>query len=200
MSFKKHFDEKIIKAKKSIGIIKHLSRYLPHKALDQMYKALVRSHLDYCDIIFHIPPTINQPPQMPTFDSLMEKLERIQYQAALAVTGAWQGSNCSKLYEELGWETLSDRRMVRRILNIHKIINNKTPSYLKHKLPPNHRPFLSNIFRAVKCRTDRYMNSFFPHAIDSWNIVITDFEDLPLFDSLKKHLLSFFRSKKVVFL
>ena len=102
MSFKKHFDEKIIKAKKSIGIIKHLSKYLPLKALDQMYKAIVRSHLDYCDIIFHIPPIINQPPQLPTFDSLMEKLERVQYQAALAVTGAWQGSNCSKLYEELG--------------------------------------------------------------------------------------------------
>ena len=27
----------------------------------------------------------------------MEKLERVQYQAALALTGAWQGSNCSKL-------------------------------------------------------------------------------------------------------
>ena len=39
----------------------------------------------------------------------MEKIERVQYQAALAVTGTWQGSNCSKLNEELGWETLSDR-------------------------------------------------------------------------------------------
>ena len=60
-----------------------------------MYKALVRSHLDYCDIIYHIPPKINPPPQLATFDSLMEKLERVQYQAALAVTGAWHGSNCA---------------------------------------------------------------------------------------------------------
>ena len=49
--------------------------------------ALVRPHLDYCDIIYHIPLKIN-PPQLSTFDSLMEKLERVQYQAALAVTGA----------------------------------------------------------------------------------------------------------------
>ena len=42
----------------------------------------------------------------------METLERVQYQAALAVTGAWQGSSCSKLNEELGWETLSDRRIL----------------------------------------------------------------------------------------
>ena len=51
VSFKKHINEKIIKAKKNLGIIKHLSMFLPRKTLDQMYKALVRSHLDYCDII-----------------------------------------------------------------------------------------------------------------------------------------------------
>ena len=43
---KKHINEKIIKAKKNLGIIKHLSMFLPRKKLDQMYKALVRSHLD----------------------------------------------------------------------------------------------------------------------------------------------------------
>jgi len=32
-------------------VIKHLSKYLRLKTLDQIYKALVRSHLDYCDII-----------------------------------------------------------------------------------------------------------------------------------------------------
>ena len=53
-----------------------------------MYKTLVHPHLDYCDIIYHIPPKNNQPPQFSTFNSLMEKLERVQYQAALAVTGA----------------------------------------------------------------------------------------------------------------
>ena len=65
-----------------------------------MYKALVRSHLDYCVIIYHIPPKVNPPPQLSTFDPQMEKLERVQYQAALA--GAWHGSNCAKLNEELG--------------------------------------------------------------------------------------------------
>ena len=67
-----------------------------------MYKALVRSHLDYCDIIYHIPSKILQAPLGMSLCSLMERVERIQYQAALAITGAWQGSSRSTIYEELG--------------------------------------------------------------------------------------------------
>ena len=70
-----------------------------------------------------------------TLTDLMEKAERIRYQAALAITGAWQGSSRLKLYEELGWESLSERRWCRRILQIHRMIaSKKMPSYLKDKL------------------------------------------------------------------
>ena len=127
LSFEKHLNEKIIKAKKNIGLLKHLSKFLPLKTLDQMYKTLVRSHLDYCDVIYHIPSIIHQPPLGMTLNSQMEKVEKIQYQAALA--------NRSKIYDELGWETLSDRRNCRRVLQIHKIINNNTISYLKGAQP-----------------------------------------------------------------
>ena len=188
LSFEKHLNEKIIKAKKHIGIIKHLSNFLPLKTLDQMYKALVRSHLD-CDIIYHMPSHQNQAPLGVTLSSLMEKVEKIQYQAALAISGAWRGLSRSKLYEELEWETLSDRRMSRRILQIHKIYNNKTPLYLNDKLPPNCRALFSgnarNTFREIICKTNRYKNSFFPNAIASWNIFIKHFEDAPSFDILR---------------
>ena len=52
LSFKNISMRKLSKPKNNIGIIKHLSKFLPLKTLDQMYKALVRSHLDYCDIIY----------------------------------------------------------------------------------------------------------------------------------------------------
>ena len=50
-----------------------------------MYKALVRSHLDYCDIIYHIPSKQDQ--FGGHLNSLMEKAERIQHQVALPITG-----------------------------------------------------------------------------------------------------------------
>ena len=199
LSFERHLNEKIMKAKRIVGIIKYLSSFLPLKTLDQMYKALVRSHLDYCDTIYHMPALNNQINLGVPLTSLMETVERTQYQAALAITGAWQGSNQSKLYEELGWESLSDRRWCRRILQIHKIKNNMTPSYLRDKLPPNRRLLYrcknSNTFHEIRCNTSRYKNSFFPDAIISWNNIITNFQNVPSFTSLKAHILSLIRPK-----
>ena len=91
-----------------------------------MYNALVRSHFDYCDVIYHIPPKVHPPPLGVSLHDHMEILEKKkQYQAALAVTGTWQGTSRVKLYEELGWESLSDRRISRRVLLMHKIIDEK---------------------------------------------------------------------------
>ena len=32
----------------------------------------------------------------------MERVEKIQYEATLAITGTWQGTSRNKLYDELG--------------------------------------------------------------------------------------------------
>ena len=183
------------KQKKNIGIIKHLNNFLPLKTLVHMYKALVRSHLDYCDIIYHIPPTQHTPPLGSTLHDHMEMVEKTQYQAALAVTGSWQGTSRNKLYEELGWESLSDRRTCKRVLQIHKIFNGKTPDYLHRLLPPSRNVLidLPNIFQEIRCRTDRYKNSFFPNAVTHWNNIITSFQNLPSLEILKKHIISLIR-------
>ena len=164
-----------------------------------MYKALVRSHLDYCDIIYHQPEKVNQPPLGVTLTAPMEEIERIQYQAALAITGAWKSSSRVKLYEELGWESLSDRRRSRRILQLHKIELNITPFYLKDKLPPHRRTQegnLQNSFYGYQNRTGRFIMSFFPDAVASWNIFINHFTNVPSYNVLKNHLLAFFRPPK----
>ena len=83
----------------------------------------------------------------------MEKVERTQYQAALAIIGTWQGSSRTKLYEELCWESLSNRHWSRRILQINKIRNNITPVYLNEKLPPLRRIAKLRDTRTIVFRT-----------------------------------------------
>ena len=173
LNFKSHVNEKITKAKKIIGMIKHLSQYLPIKTLNVMYKSLVRPHLDYCDIILHIPTAedVDNPP--PPFEdgllnALMKKIESVQYQAALAITGTWKGTSRVKIYKELGFESLSKRRALHRVIQIFKILNNLTPSYLRDKMPPPRLRALRNdnpnVLRERITRTERHEYSFFPQC------------------------------------
>ena len=185
-------------------MIKYLSKYLPLKTLILMYKSLIRPHFDYCDVIFHAPPNING-----IFDSfanlhlhgplnvLMAKIESVQYQSALAITGTWQGTSRVKLYNELGLESLSDRRSLNRVVQIFKIKNNLSPAYLRDKLPPlsqqNNPNANPNIFDEIGSRTIRCNKSFFPNAISSWNYIITNFQGIITKISIKSRILKTIR-------
>ena len=50
--------------------------------------------------------------------------------AALVITGAIKGISRDRLYQELGLESLADRRWSRRLFFFHKIIQELIPSYL----------------------------------------------------------------------
>ena len=139
LSFAKHLSEKISTTRKGIGIIKHLAPYLPLKSRDQFFKMHIRPHLDYCDAIYHIPANtteISGSDSSRTLTSQMSVLESTQYQAALAVSGAWKGTSRIKIYNELGWESLDHRRMFRRLTQFYKIMTSLTPEYLRIPVPP----------------------------------------------------------------
>ena len=53
LNFNAHLKEVIGKAKRGIGVIKFMSRYVTRDVLDQMYKLYVRPHLDYGDVLYH---------------------------------------------------------------------------------------------------------------------------------------------------
>ena len=60
-------------------------------------------------MIYHIPIKTRENDDFGTSRTLnyqMQLLESTQYQAALAVSGAWKGSSRVKLYDELGYESL----------------------------------------------------------------------------------------------
>ena len=84
----KHISEKVAKARKGIGIIRHLSFHVPLDVLDQLYKLFVRPLLDYCDIIYHVPANTNPFHSSISLKYSMQSIESTQYQAALSVSGA----------------------------------------------------------------------------------------------------------------
>ena len=84
----------------SIGLLRKIQNLLPRRSLVTIYKSFIRPHIDYGGVIFD--QTYNK-----TFH---QKLENIQYNASLAITGATRGNSKEKLYQELSFESLQDRR------------------------------------------------------------------------------------------
>ena len=207
LSFLKHITEKVGIAQKGIGLIKHLALYLPVKSRDQIFKMHVRPHLDYCDLIYHIPIKTNE---MSDGDSqrnlnyLMETLESTQYQAALAVSGAWKGTSQDKIYNELGWETLDERRMFRRLVQFYKIMTNQTPDYLRLPIQSQHCHLFGvrfgNVLKDIKCESYRYRNSFFPDSVSMWNDLGPKLRESKSISKFKDTLIKLYRPvKKSIF-
>ena len=164
LNFSKHIREAVKNASKGLSLLKYLSKYVSRKVLDMSYKLYVRPYLDYGDVIYH-----NQR------QDLMNLIEQVQYKAALLVSGCWQGTSREKLYQELGWESLSDRRWCRRMTMFYKISNGMTPSYLLNHIPEQTTPNVclrNNIRRPPFSRTERYDNTFFPF-VSTAEIILT---------------------------
>ena len=71
----------------------------------------------------------------PHNESFTNKIESVQYNAALAITGPIKSTSRERLYQELGLESLCDRQWYRRLTMFFNIIKDKSPSYLTNYLP-----------------------------------------------------------------
>ena len=186
LNFSKHITEAIRKATKGLSLMKYLSKYVSRKVLALCYKLYVRPHLDYGDVIYH-----NQR------DDLMTLIEQVQYKAALIVTGCWQGTSRVKLYDELGWEPLDQRRWGHRMTTWYKIVNGLTPAYLFEHVPKEApRPLRSFIPKAPIAKTERYQNSFFPYCINEWNSLEKDIKYSPSLENFKRSINSLIRPEE----
>jgi len=197
LTFASHINDQLSKARKGLGILKSLNRYLSVKILDQIYKMYIRPHLDFCDIIYHEPSIVNPFDSSINLRYLMNTVERIQYHAALSITGAWQGTNLDKIYEELGWESLTNRRHYRRLIQFYKIQNDLVPSYLKEPISvvrPSQRTLRNQfVLSEIKFNTDSYRDSFYPDCIRSWNRLGDEFRNSPTLKCFKSKMIALYR-------
>ena len=78
LSFASHIKAVISKSRQGIGMLRFLSKYLPRHTLNEMYKLYVRPHLDYGDVIYHIPHNICEFSHSVILTNQMEKLEYVR--------------------------------------------------------------------------------------------------------------------------
>ena len=125
LSLLNHFKTVFEKTNKKLGLFRKLQLVLARSSLLIIYKLFVRPHLDYGDIIY------NQGYNT-TFH---QKMEAVQYNAGLAITGAIKVSSKEKLYLELSLETLLTKTMFKKLCYFYKILKLKSLSYLHNLVP-----------------------------------------------------------------
>ena len=161
---------------------------MPRKLLVTVYKYFIKPHLIYGDIIY-------DEAYSATFH---RKLESIQYNAALAITVAIQVTSKEKLYQELGFASLQQRRWYRKLCYFYKIFKEKSPNYLLRFIPKqNTRHAMRNSKGIPQCRTNHeyFKNSFFPATIKEWNITDSDIRSSESLNVFKSKVLKFIRPK-----
>ena len=162
LNYNTHIEKKLNKVYKGIGLLKNLSNKLARQALVTTYKAFIRPHLDYGDIVYDKPDN----------GKFINKIEKAQYDAALAITGAIRGTSWEKLYAELGIESLKFRRWFRKLTCFYKIQSKGLSKYLPQLIPTNNRSYTLRKPLNIPhyyCRTDTFKNSLFPNVINEWN-------------------------------
>ena len=137
---------------KGVGLLQKLHSTLPRISLVTIYKSFIRPHLSCGDVVY----------DHPSSDAFSNKLETVQYNATLAITGAIKGTSHKKLFQELWFEYLQQRRWMRRLCLFYKVVSTKLPDYIYDIiLPERQSQRHPNIFNSISCITEYFKNSFF---------------------------------------
>ena len=186
LNFEEHFKTIINKIIKTIGLLRKFQNFLPRKSLLTIYKSFIRPHFDYGDVIYD--QTFNT--------SFHQRLESLQYNAALAITGAIRGTSKEKLCNELGLESFQNRRWYRKLSFLYKVIANQSPLYLFKMIPKKNmsRPTRgSDNIPLLGIKHNFFQNSYFPSLIKEWNRLDIDIRKSDSISIFKKRILSFIR-------
>ena len=159
---------------------------LPRPSLVTIYKSFIRSHLEYRDIVFD-----------QAFNKWFhDNLESIQYNASLAMTGAIRGTSKGKLYQELAFESLQQRRWFHKLCTFFRIYKNQSLSYLFNLIPLQTSSRITGLSNNMPCflfKHKFFKNSFFLSLIIEWNNLHISIPILKNLSTFRKSILQFIR-------
>ena len=147
-----------------MNLLKPLKYNLNRYTLEVLFKSLVRSCLEYADVVWD-----------GCSESDSNFFESLQIEGARVVTGALKGTNRVSLLNELSWVDLSVRRKLHKLCLMYKMVFKLAPPYLCDLC----RDFASdrscyslrsaNSLCLPYVRTDRHKKSFLFSSTKWWN-------------------------------
>ena len=177
-----HVDNILTSASRTLDILRSLKYKLCRKSLNQIYLSYLRPLLEYASVVWD-------------GCTLYEKktLQQIQYEAATCrlITGLTRSVSNEKLIKEIGWLSLSDRRLFQKAVTMFKIKSGLAPDYLTNLLPPLVEERTSYSLRnvsnvsTVRRRTELFAKSFQSSTVEFWNSLPAAIQNINSLESFK---------------
>jgi len=123
LKFDQHISEKINKANSTLGIIRRAFKYLNERNFVPIYKAMVRSHLDYAVPIWS-----------PSLQTLIDAIENVQRRATKQIPGLKDMTYDERL-KKLNLPTLAFRRIRGDMIEVFKLLRGVYDTDVRELLP-----------------------------------------------------------------
>ena len=169
LDFQEQWKSQLKKVNKTVGLLRKFQDILPRSSLQTFYKCFVRTHLYHGDIIYD--QAFNK--------SFHQKIESLQYNAALAITGAIRG-------------TLRKKKLSRTRFGVpfFKIYKNQCPKHLFDIIPQSncqYRTRNAQNIHHINMKHHFLKNSCFPSPwLNGTNLILLAFTTRKRLTSLNK--------------
>ena len=180
-----HIENICASACKILGMMRKVKFLLSRKTLNQIYISFLRPSLEYASVVWDGCAQYEK-----------DRLERIQHEAARIVTGLTRSVSIHKLYTEIGWLSLSERRCYQKLIIAYKTNNGLVPDYISsifpHSVGFNIQYNLRNSsdYTIRSMRTQLLANSFIPSCLSVWNSLSEDLRQAQSIAIFKRSLMS----------
>ncbi len=179
MKWGAHIDSILQKAFNRLNGIRRLKTVISRTVKETLYKSLVLPLVEYGSVLFDNCSA-----------ALKLRLERLHRNAAVIVTGAFKITSFARLLNELGWDSLEDRRKLARLSLYKKMVlssrahkDNRVdkilvPEYLYSMVPQSVGDRAGYVLRnaskldTVKTRLISSYNSYLPKTTREWNSLL----------------------------
>jgi len=183
LKWTEHINLIYLKARKRLSLMTPLKYELDRKTLHIMFTSFVRPVMEYGNVVWG-----------GTYDSDMNKLEKINVDGMRLLTGATANSNIRKLYEETAWQSVRERCDAAMATMLYKIKHFLTPNYLTSLLPRQNSDIVPHNLRNREhikppyARLETYKRSFLPYAINIWNSLTSNTRNMQSLHLFKQSL------------
>ncbi|MCG7883380.1 MAG: hypothetical protein JAY96_17510 [Candidatus Thiodiazotropha endolucinida] len=180
-----HINNILTSAAKILGMMRKLKYKLHRKALNQIYLSFLRPIFEYASVVWDGCTMYEK-----------DSLEKIQHEAARIVSGLTRSVSIAKLYSEIGWLSLADRRNYQKLILVFKSKNAMLPEFLTNLFPPvvgmtsRYELRNSDDYVIQNQRTQIFSRSFIPSSTSLWNQLPQEIRNKPTLSSFKSALLS----------